>query len=187
MGASDRQEDSWAALATAGLSRAGYRHGGARAAVIGLLDAQSCTMTAYEIEAALRDSGRSVGRASVYRILDELEEVGAVTKVELGRGQAGYEPARPEGHHHHMVCERCGRVAPFDDEALESAIDAASSAVDFEVTGHEVVLRGLCRDCRLGAAEAARRRPSGARAARAAAKARQRTQVTAAPPAISAW
>jgi len=120
-------------------------------AVIELLDGQSCTLTAGEIETALGERGRSVGRASVYRILDELEEVGVLARVELGRGQAGYEPVRPEGHHHHMVCERCGRVAPFDDEALESAIDAASSAVDFEVTGHEIVLRGLCRDCRLGA------------------------------------
>jgi len=148
MGATDRQEESWAAMATAGLSRAGYRHGGARAAVIGLLDAQSCTMTAYEIEAALRESGRSVGRASVYRILDELEEVGVVTKVELGRGQAGYEPARPEHHHHHIVCESCGKVQPFDDAALEEAIGKIPVGDGFEITGHEIILRGRCRDCR---------------------------------------
>ena len=148
MSASDGNGESWAAMATAGLSRAGYRHGGARAAVIGLLDAQSCTMTAYEIEAALRDSGRSVGRASVYRILDELEEVGVVTKVELGRGQAGYEPARPEHHHHHIVCESCGRVQPFDDAGLEEAIGRVPADGGFEITGHEVILRGRCRDCR---------------------------------------
>jgi Fur family ferric uptake transcriptional regulator len=148
MGAAERNEGSWAALATAGLSRAGYRHGGAREAVIGLLDSQSCTMTAYEIEAALRDSGRSVGRASVYRILDELEEVGVVTKVELGRGQAGYEPARPEHHHHHIVCESCGKVQPFDDPALEKAIGRIPAGPGFEVTGHEIIIRGRCRDCR---------------------------------------
>ncbi|MBU6336995.1 MAG: transcriptional repressor [Acidobacteria bacterium] len=142
---------SWAQVASARLAEAGYRQGGARLAVIELLDGQSCTLTAQEIEDALGDSRRSVGRASVYRILDELEEVGVLTRVELGRGQAGYEPVRPEHHHHHMVCDRCGRVEPFDDSALEEAIASVSSSVDFEVTGHDVTLRGLCRRCRLGA------------------------------------
>ena len=148
MGTAEKQEDSWATLATERLSGAGYRHGGARAAVIGLLDSQSCTMTAYEIEAALREGGRGVGRASVYRILDELEEIGVVTKVELGRGQAGYEPVRPEHHHHHIVCESCGKVQPFDDAALEEAVARVPAGDGFEITGHEIILRGRCRDCR---------------------------------------
>lgn len=149
MGAA-RQEagGSWADHASARLMQAGYRQGAARLAVIELLDEQSCTMTAYEIEAALGIGGRSVGRASVYRILDELEEVGVLSRVELGQGQAGYEPVRPDHHHHHIVCDGCGRVTPFDDAALEKAIGSISKEVDFEVTGHEVVLRGLCRDCR---------------------------------------
>lgn len=140
--------DSWADHASVALAGAGYRQGGARQAVIELLDRQRCTMTASEIEAELSGGGRKVGRASVYRILDELEEVGVVARVELGRGQAGYEPVRPEHHHHHLVCDRCGKVQAFDDAALEQAIDGLSSRVDFEVTGHEVVLRGACPDCR---------------------------------------
>ena len=115
--------------------------------MIELLDRQRCTMTASEIEAALQDGGRSVGRASVYRILDELEEVGVLNRVELGRGQAGYEPVRAEHHHHHLVCGKCGKVQPFDDAALEQAIEDLSGRVDFEVTGHEVVLRGTCPAC----------------------------------------
>ena len=148
MGArSGASADSWASDASTALAAAGYRQGGARRAVIELLDRQRCTMTASEIEAALQDGGRTVGRASVYRILDELEEVGVLNRVELGRGQAGYEPVRPEHHHHHLVCGSCGKVQPFDDAALEQAIDDLSGRVDFEVTGHEVVLRGTCPGC----------------------------------------
>lgn len=149
MGAGSRAStDSWASNASTAMADAGYRQGGARLAVIELLGRQQCTMSAAEIESALQAGGRSVGRASVYRILDELEEVGVLTRVELGRGQAGYEPVRPEHHHHHLVCDRCGKVQPFDDTALEQAIDGLSERVDFEVTGHEVVLRGRCPDCR---------------------------------------
>ncbi len=139
---------SWASRAAERLAAAGYRLGGARAAVLDLLDEQPCALTAYEIEAALRGRGRAVGRASVYRVLDELDELGLVTRVELGQSQARYEPARPDHHHHHLVCERCGAVVPFDDAGLERAIDALSRRADFDVHGHDIVLRGACAACR---------------------------------------
>jgi Fur family ferric uptake transcriptional regulator len=142
------QRASWASVAGARLAQAGYRQGGARSAVLEQLDGQACALTAYEIEAALRERGRAVGRASVYRVLEELSELGLVTKVELGQGQARYEPARAEHHHHHLVCDRCGAVVPFGDEQLERAIERISRRVDFDVSGHEIVLRGLCAACR---------------------------------------
>lgn len=141
-------ETSWAAAADARLAEAGYRRGGARTAVLEQLDRQDCALTAYDIEAQLRERGRTVGRASVYRVLEELHELGLVTKVELGQGQARYEPARPEHHHHHLVCDRCGEVVPFDDEPLERAIAALSRRVDFDVAEHEIVLHGACARCR---------------------------------------
>jgi Fur family ferric uptake transcriptional regulator len=142
------QRASWASAAGARLAQAGYRQGGARAAVLEQLDGQACALTAYEIEAALRERGRAVGRASVYRVLEELNELELVTKVELGQGQARYEPARAEHHHHHLVCDRCGAVVPFGDEQLERAIERISRRVDFDVSGPEIVLRGLCAACR---------------------------------------
>ncbi|HMS62411.1 MAG TPA: Fur family transcriptional regulator [Solirubrobacteraceae bacterium] len=148
MARSTHAESSWAASASARLAEAGYRHGGARAAVLQQLDDQACALTAYDIEAALRDRGRAVGRASVYRVLEELHELGLVTKVELGQGQARYEPARAEHHHHHLVCDTCGDVVPFDDERLERAIATLSKRVDFDVSEHEIVLHGACANCR---------------------------------------
>ncbi|HVP01099.1 MAG TPA: Fur family transcriptional regulator [Solirubrobacteraceae bacterium] len=140
--------ESWAASAARTMSDAGYRRGGARAAVLELLDGQSCALTAYEIEEELRARGRTVGRASVYRILDELEALRLVTRVELGQGQARYEPARADHHHHHLVCDVCGAVTPFHDAALERAIVALSHELDFDVTEHEIVLHGRCARCR---------------------------------------
>jgi Fur family transcriptional regulator, ferric uptake regulator len=141
--------DRWAELADARLSEAGFRRGGARAAVIALLAEQSCALSAYEIEAKLREGGRSVGRASVYRIVDELERLGLVARLEVGQGIARYEPHRPDGdHHHHMVCARCGEVIPFADDELEATIDRVAERVTFEVDEHEIVLHGSCSDCR---------------------------------------
>ena len=79
-------------------SAAGYRRGGARQVVIELLDEQPCALSALDIEDALRArEGRRVGRASIYRALDELVTLDLLSRVEVGDGVARYEPQRP--HH----------------------------------------------------------------------------------------
>jgi Fur family transcriptional regulator, ferric uptake regulator len=140
--------DSWSERARAELAAAGYRRGGARAALIDLLDAQNCALSAVEIEHSLRSQGRSVARASVYRILEELVELRLVSRVEVGQGLARFEAARHDGHHHHMVCDRCGDVIPFEDAALERSISELTRRVSFAVAEHEVVLHGACANCR---------------------------------------
>ncbi len=139
----------WAGHAAEALGRAGYRRGGARAAVVELLDQQGCALSAFEIEAALADRGsRPVARASVYRILEELEALHLITRLELGQGLARFEPARPGAHHHHMICNRCGDVLAFSDLGLERSIERLNRTIDFAVSEHDVVLRGVCKDCR---------------------------------------
>lgn len=140
----------WVAHAERRLHEAGYRRGGARRAVLELLGGERCAMTARDVEDRLRTQGREVGRASVYRALEQLDELKLVTRLDVGQGMARYEPVLPSGdHHHHLVCERCGRVTPFQDPALEEAIEQLTrSTRGFRVAGHDVVLRGACAACR---------------------------------------
>lgn len=141
--------DGWVEYALTTLGRAGFRRGGARSAVVGMLGRQSCAVTARDIDDGLRAEGRAVGRASVYRALEQLAELGLVSRVEVGQGMARFEPAHPGGeHHHHLVCERCGAVEPFEDPALERSIARLADRVAFDVSEHDVVLRGACRACR---------------------------------------
>jgi Fur family ferric uptake transcriptional regulator len=146
--------DSWTARAEATLAAAGHKRGGARRALLELLEAQECALTALEIEDALRAhsagrSGRRVSRASVYRVLDELEQLRLVQRVETGQAMVRYERVcEHEHHHHHLVCDGCGLVMPFSDAALERAIDRLSEKVPLTVSEHEIVLHGACRDCR---------------------------------------
>lgn len=138
----------WTELALGRLADAGYRRGGARRELLTLMGEQRCALTAIEMEQALADSGRRVSRASIYRILEELDEIGVVQRVEIGSGMARFEPVRPgRGHHHHLVCDRCGRLEPFSDEGLERAIKRVSERVALDVSEHEVVLHGACSTC----------------------------------------
>jgi Fur family ferric uptake transcriptional regulator len=142
-------EETWRGHALESLRRGGYRSGGARTAVIDLLAGQDCCLTAQEIFDRLRAEGRTVGIASVYRTLDLLAGLKLVQRLEMGEGVARYEPAHAGGeHHHHVVCDRCGKVRAFEDEALERALDDLAEKTGFEIGGHDVVLRGSCPDCR---------------------------------------
>jgi Fur family transcriptional regulator, ferric uptake regulator len=142
------QRAEWAEHALGELRRAGHRSGGARTAVLDVIARQHCCLTAQEIFDDLRAGGRDAGIASVYRALELLTRMGLVRRVELAEA-AAYEPALPGGeHHHHVVCDRCGKVSPFEDEALERAIDRLAGRLEYDVGGHDVVLRGACADCR---------------------------------------
>ncbi len=142
----------WADAANERLSDAGYRRGGARRAVVELLSRQECALSAVEIEDLLRDSGRQVGRASVYRVLEELEELGLVSRLDLGTGTARFEAVGPAGahHHHHLLCEGCGDLVPFSDAELERVIGRVSQRLPYAVSGHEVTLHGSCESCSSG-------------------------------------
>jgi Fur family transcriptional regulator, ferric uptake regulator len=166
----------WIERAEATLTAAGHRRGGARRALLELLDAQECALSAQEIEDALRArgaersesaegpvgavgaanagarganaAGKGVSRASVYRILDELERLRLVQRVETGQTMVRYERVNEHAeHHHHLVCDECGVVMPFSDPGLERAIATLSERVPMDVSEHEIVLHGACRDC----------------------------------------
>jgi len=133
------------------LSDAGYRRGGARGAIVELLGEQRCALSAIEIEAALSGRKRVVSRASIYRVIDELEEIGLLQRVEVGHRTVRYEPVREgPGHHHHLVCDQCGRVEPFTDDGLERAIRRLSANLPRRVSEHEIVIHGACEQCAVG-------------------------------------
>jgi Fur family ferric uptake transcriptional regulator len=127
----------------------GYRNGGARRAVVGLLGRQDCCLTAQEIFDRLRGEGRQVGIASVYRVLDLLSDKGLVQRIDVGGGSARYEPVHASGeHHHHLVCDDCGKVEAFADDELELVLGRVENRTGYSVAAHDVVLRGACADCR---------------------------------------
>jgi Fur family ferric uptake transcriptional regulator len=148
MAASDQTR--WAEHAHQELQRAGHRTGGARAEVLGLLAHQDCCLSAQDIHAQLSADGRRVGLASVYRALDVLGQLRLVHRVDVD-GTACFEPADPSGeHHHHAICDACGRMDAFEDAELERALAAVAERLGYAAGGHDLVLRGSCPHCSRG-------------------------------------
>jgi len=138
----------WESSARTRLTESGHRAGGAREAVVELLGRQSCCLSAQEISDRLHEAGKDVGIASIYRALELLQELGLVQRVEFGEGGARFEPVVPGGeHHHHAVCEKCGRVTPFEDERLERQLERLAGRLRHSMRGHDLVIHGECRRC----------------------------------------
>lgn len=139
----------WSEHARRELRRAGFRSGGARDAVVAFVATRECCVSAQELHEELGRRGRTVGIASVYRALDQLDELQLVHRVDLGDGVTRYEPARPDGeHHHHAVCDDCGRVDRFSDGELELRLATVAGGLGYALAEHDVVLHGSCADCR---------------------------------------
>jgi Fur family transcriptional regulator, ferric uptake regulator len=138
----------WEASAREALGEAGHRTGGAREAVVAQLAHQSCCLSAQEISDELHGKGRDIGLASIYRALDLLHEMGLVQRVEIGDGGARYEPVVPGGeHHHHAVCDTCGRVTAFEDDRLEQQLERLAGRLRHSMSGHDIVIHGDCARC----------------------------------------
>lgn len=100
----------------------------------------------------LEDGSRS-SSSSLYRNLAILEQCGVVHRVVAVDDTARYELSEElSGHHHHLVCRDCGRVADLtlsDDveRALTRAADQASRTSGFHVSAHNLEMVGTCEDC----------------------------------------
>ena len=124
------------------------RAGGARDEVMDVLAREGCLLNAQEIHDLLRERGRRVGMASVYRTLELLSAHRLVRRVEVA-GVASFEVMLASGeHHHHLVCERCGAMVPFEDDELERALAVVQRRLGVPGAEHEVIIHARCPACR---------------------------------------
>jgi Fur family ferric uptake transcriptional regulator len=94
----------------------------------------------------LRGKGHRLSRASIYRTLPLLLELGVIEQVERTDRHAHYE--RTRGHHDHMLCVSCGRVIEFYSGPLERLQDKICREESFQGVSHTLEIRGFCRACR---------------------------------------
>ncbi|MEO8457661.1 MAG: Fur family transcriptional regulator [Chloroflexota bacterium] len=125
------------------LEALGHRVTPSRRAVIAAVLAKDGQFTADELVTRCRGAGR----ATVFRTIRLLTELGVVCRVLLEDGSVRYLVSQ-RGHHHHVVCTGCGRVQDLDLCAIKDAIRDLSDQTGYEVEGHWLELYGRCAECR---------------------------------------
>ena len=128
------------------LDLAGYRLTEPRRSVAALIAEQDGHFTAAELVRAARARRLGVGRATIFRTLEVLEDLGAVERLDLPSGEHAYVGCEP-AHHHHVVCSRCGRTDEIDDAGLRTIVEDVARRTGYRVDDHRLELFGLCPAC----------------------------------------
>jgi Fur family ferric uptake transcriptional regulator len=87
-----------------------------------------------------------LGRATIFRAIRLLVELGLLCRVLLEDGTPRYR-ASAAAHHHHLVCTGCGSVEDFADCDLDAVSVALAGRTNYDIQGHRLELFGLCPTC----------------------------------------
>jgi Fur family transcriptional regulator, ferric uptake regulator len=123
-----------------------YRITKPRMAVIAELVGVRRYVTARQLHARLERARAGVGLATVYRTLETLQAVHAVSTQPAARGELGYLFC-PVAHHHHAVCTKCGKVEDVPCKSSMRFERALENDLRFRLTRHSLEFFGLCARC----------------------------------------
>jgi Fur family ferric uptake transcriptional regulator len=104
-------------------------------------------LSADEVAEELRQRGEQIGKATVYRTLALLVELGLATEHDFGEGYRRYQMQIGAAQYDHMICTVCGRVTQFRHAALEQALEAITATADFQAITRQIKIFGTCNDC----------------------------------------
>ena len=113
-----------------------------------LLDSD-CARAVDEIRRHLRKRLATLGLPTVYRIAEELAGIGLLARIDFGDRVVRYAAcrARGSGHHHHIVCVKCGSVGVIPKCDFHRQVKGLEQTTGFRITGHQLHVEGMCPKC----------------------------------------
>ena len=102
-------------------------------------------MSAEDVYKILLGQNEEIGLATVYRVLNQFDDAGIVTRHHFEGGKSVFELAH-KAHHDHLVCLKCGKVVEFEDNVIEERQKDIAVANKIKLTNHSLYLYGECGD-----------------------------------------
>nr|WP_108650727.1 ferric iron uptake transcriptional regulator [Dongshaea marina] len=128
------------------LKRAGLKVTLPRIKMLEILKQPNCQhISAEELYKRLIDQGEEIGLATVYRVLNQFDDAGIVTRHHFEGGKSVFELSTQE-HHDHLVCLDCGKVIEFSDSVIEERQQEIARRYNIKLTNHSLYLYGTCPD-----------------------------------------
>ncbi len=129
------------------LNQQGFRLTRPRREVAAIIKEAKQPLTPQIIHQRAISNHCDIGLVSVYRTLDLLSELDLVRRVHGQDGCHGYVLASP-GHHHHLICSKCGKAVEFSGSTdLNNFIKKIEAETGFAINEHILQLYGLCQQC----------------------------------------
>lgn len=132
-------------LLSSWLKSAGLKVTAPRLAILKALNSAQQPLSAKGIFDALPKASRA-DQATIYRNLDSLLAENLIRQVNFQHDHNHYELA--ENHHHHTICESCGKVVDIsqcDIASLEKQVKTVSGFAT--INHHALEFFGLCKKC----------------------------------------
>ncbi|ATM96707.1 ferric uptake regulator [Yersinia frederiksenii] len=106
-------------------------------------------VSAEDLYKKLIDIGEEIGLATVYRVLNQFDDAGIVTRHNFEGGKSVFELTQ-KLHHDHLICLDCGKVIEFSNEEIESLQRKIAKQHGIKLTNHSLYLYGHCEvgNCR---------------------------------------
>jgi Fe2+ or Zn2+ uptake regulation protein len=102
--------------------------------------------SAEELAGAVQERAPDVHISTIYRNLEDLQQLGVIVHSHLGHGPATYQLASLA--HAHFICEACGATLEAPDELFRGLADTVRAKLGFSIDPHHFAMLGLCRACR---------------------------------------
>jgi Fur family ferric uptake transcriptional regulator len=115
-------------------------------AVITTLEKAGGFASAQEVFQLIRKQGKSTGLATVYRALQKAVSENLVDVLRDEYGEAKYRLCA-SGHHHHLICTKCGKTVEVEASAVEKWVNTIGKTHGFRTVSHVIELFGLCQRC----------------------------------------
>ena len=128
------------------LKVAGYKLTAPRQAVAQVLEQEGLHLSPNEILAQGKQIYPKLSRATVYRTLDLLTELGLIRPIYLHDASQRY--VTTQGGHHHLVCTDCGAAFEFEQCEADQLAVTLTERFGFEIHSHLLEFYGLCRICK---------------------------------------
>ena len=103
-------------------------------------------VTAEQVYGELAPELPSLSPATVYATLDLLDELGLIRRISTPGATTVYDPNTSA--HHHVICDRCGRIEDLHARVETGDATRAAAEAGFRVDHGQLLLSGLCRECR---------------------------------------
>ena len=99
----------------------------------------------------MRQQFPGMSHNTIYRNIKEFEQAGMVEQqVQGDHARVKYQCDFSHLHHHHFICQRCGKVTELKDGPIDIF---AAQLPGCQIVGHRIELYGICAECQLAAAE----------------------------------
>jgi len=129
------------------LHELGYRLTPQRIMILEAIEQANSHISAEDIYTQVYARYQYMNISTVYRTLELLEKLDLVIKTDFGEGRVRYHPA-DKGHHHHLVCQRCGAIIDIDESTLARLQDVLLARYNFSASLKHIAIFGLCENCR---------------------------------------